>query len=111
MYFIAILFGVAGMLISWRLKSKFKTYSQTPIQSNLSGHEIAERMLADHGIMDVRVISVEGQLTDHYNPADKTVNLSADVYHGRNAAAAAWASARRPGGCRSQPGSGHLDGP
>jgi Zn-dependent membrane protease YugP len=88
MYFIAILFGVAGMLISWRLKSKFKTYSQTPIQSNLSGHEIAERMLADHGITDVRVISVEGQLTDHYNPADKTVNLSADVYHGRNAAAA-----------------------
>jgi Zn-dependent membrane protease YugP len=89
MYFIAIIFGVAGMLISWRLKSKFKTYAQTPLQSNLSGYEIAEQMLADHGITDVRVISVEGQLTDHYNPADKTVNLSNDVFHGRNAAAAA----------------------
>ena len=61
MYFIAIIFGVAGMLISWRLKSKFKTYSQTPLQSNLSGQEIAEQMLADHGITDVRVISVEGR--------------------------------------------------
>lgn len=89
MYFIAIIFGVAGMLISWRLKSKFKTYSQTSLQSNLSGQEIAEQMLADHGISDVRVISVAGQLTDHYNPADRTVNLSEDVYHGRNAAAAA----------------------
>jgi Zn-dependent membrane protease YugP len=89
MYFIAIIFGVAGMLISWRLKSKFKTYSQTSLQSNLSGQEIAEQMLADHGISDVRVISVAGQLTDHYNPADKTINLSEDVYHGRNAAAAA----------------------
>ncbi len=92
MYFIAIIFGVAGMLISWRLKSKFKTYSQTPLQSNLSGQEIAEQMLADHGITDVRVISVGGQLTDHYNPADKTVNLSDDVFHGRNAAAAAVAA-------------------
>lgn len=89
---IAIIFGVIGMLISWRLKSKFKTYSETALQSNLSGVEIAERMLADHGITDVRVISVEGQLTDHYNPADKTVNLSHDVYYGRNAAAAAVAS-------------------
>ena len=92
MYFIAIIFGVLGMLISWRLKSKFKTYSEQSLQSNLSGEEIANRMLADHGITDVRVISVEGQLTDHYNPADKTVNLSADVFHGRNAAAAAVAA-------------------
>jgi len=92
MYFIAIIFGVAGMLISWRLKSKFKTYSQTPLQSNLSGQEIAEQMLADHGISDVQIISVAGQLTDHYNPANRTVNLSADVYHGRNAAAAAVAA-------------------
>ena len=89
---IAIIFGVIGMLISWRLKSKFKTYSETALLSNLSGQEIAERMLADHGIHDVRVISVEGQLTDHYNPADKTVNLSHDVYYGRNAAAAAVSS-------------------
>ena len=80
------------MLISWRLKSKFKTYSEQSLQSNLSGEEIAHRMLADHGISDVRVISVEGKLTDHYNPADKTVNLSADVFHGRNAAAAAVAA-------------------
>lgn len=86
---IAIIFGVLGMLISWRLKSKFKTYSEIALQSNLSGQEIAERMLADHGIHDVRVITVEGRLTDHYNPADKTVNLSHDVYYGRNAAAAA----------------------
>jgi hypothetical protein len=92
MYFIAIIFGVLGMLISWRLKSKFKTYSGQSLQSNLSGEEIAHRMLADHGITDVRVISVEGKLTDHYNPADKTVNLSADVFHGRNAAAAAVAA-------------------
>lgn len=89
---IAIIFGVLGMLISWRLKSKFKTYAETALQSNLSGQEIAERMLADHGIHDVRVITVEGQLTDHYNPADKTVNLSHDVYYGRNAAAAAVSS-------------------
>ena len=89
MYIIAILFGVAGMLISWRLKSKFQKYAQEPLQSNFSGQEIAEKMLADHGITDVRVISVDGQLTDHYNPADKTVNLSNDVFHGRNAAAAA----------------------
>jgi hypothetical protein len=92
MYFIAIIFGVMGMLISWRLKSKFKTYSEQSLQSNLSGEEIAIRMLADHGISDVRVISVEGKLTDHYNPADKTVNLSADVFHGRHAAAAAVAA-------------------
>ena len=92
MYIFLIIFGLASMIISWRLKSKFKTYSQTPLQSNLSGQEIAEQMLADHGITDVRVITVGGQLTDHYNPADKTVNLSNDVFHGRNAAAAAVAA-------------------
>jgi Zn-dependent membrane protease YugP len=80
------------MLISWRLKSKFQKYAQEPLRSNFSGEEIAVKMLADHGIHDVRVISVEGQLTDHYNPADKTVNLSNDVFHGRNAAAAAVAA-------------------
>ncbi len=82
MYIIAIIFGVMGMLISWRLKSKFKTYSEQSLQSNLSGEEIANRMLGDHGITDVRVITVDGQLTDHYNPADKTVNLSSHVFHG-----------------------------
>lgn len=80
------------MAVSWKLKSKFNQYSQIPIRSGLSGKEIAEKMLADNGIYDVRVISVEGKLTDHYNPTDKTVNLSHEVYHGRNAAAAAVAA-------------------
>ena len=81
------------MLFSWsvsrRLKNKFEKYSKLELNNGMSGAEIAEKMLADHGITDVRVISVDGQLTDHYNPADKTVNLSNDVFHGRNAAAAA----------------------
>ena len=89
LYLLTIVFGLGGMLISWRLKSKFQKYAQEPLRSNFSGEEIAVKMLADH---DVRVISVEGQLTDHYNPADKTVNLSNDVFHGRNAAAAAVAA-------------------
>ena len=80
---------LASWLVSSRLKSKFELYSKLHLQNGMSGQEIAEKMLADHGIRDVRVISVAGQLTDHYNPADKTVNLSNDVFHGRNAAAAA----------------------
>jgi Zn-dependent membrane protease YugP len=84
------------MLVSWlvsnRLKSKFELYSKLQLQNGMSGKEIAEKMLADHGIRDVQVISVEGQLTDHYNPADKTVNLSEAVYNQRNAAAAAVAA-------------------
>ncbi|WP_309641887.1 zinc metallopeptidase [Flavobacterium sp.] len=84
------------MLVSWlvsnRLKNKFELYSKLQLQNGMSGKEIAERMLADHGITDVQVISVEGQLTDHYNPADKTVNLSEAVYNQRNAAAAAVAA-------------------
>ncbi len=91
-----LVIGIVFMIISWsvssRLKSKFKKYSQIGLSSNLSGREIAEKMLADHGIYDVRVVSVEGQLTDHYNPANKTVNLSPEVYHGRSAAAAAVAA-------------------
>lgn len=75
--------------MSWRLKSKFEEYSQTPLLSGMSGKEIAEAMLKDYQLYDVKVVSVDGHLTDHYNPADKTVNLSPDVYHGRNAAAAA----------------------
>jgi uncharacterized protein len=89
---IFIVFAVVGFVVSNRLKSKFKKYSQTPLQANLSGKEIAELMLADNGISNVKVLSVEGQLTDHYNPADRTVNLSPDVYYGRNAAAAAVAA-------------------
>ena len=88
-YLISIVFMIIGWLVSRRLKSKFEKYSQTPISSGMSGQEIAEMMLKDHNITDVKVISVEGRLTDHYNPLDKTVNLSHDVYYGRNAAAAA----------------------
>lgn len=84
------------MAISWfvgnQLKSRFAKYSKTPLSNGLSGKEIAERMLRDHGITDVRVISVPGQLTDHYNPANRTVNLSEAVYSHRNAAAAAVAA-------------------
>jgi len=86
----------AIMLFSWlvssRLKSKFEHYSQLHLQNNMSGAEIAQKMLSDNGIYDVRVISTEGQLTDHYNPVDKTVNLSESVYNQRNAAAAAVAA-------------------
>jgi uncharacterized protein len=89
---IVIVFAIAGFAVSSRLKSKFKKYSQTPLQANLSGAEIAKLMLADNNIHDVQVVCVEGQLTDHYNPANKTVNLSPDVFYGRNAAAAAVAS-------------------
>lgn len=89
---IGIVFFVISLLVSSRLKSKFKEYSHTPLRSNLSGQEIAVKMLRDHGIYDVQVICVEGQLTDHYNPVDKTVNLSKEVFYGRNAAAAAVAS-------------------
>lgn len=79
-------------LVSGRLKSKFEFYSKLHLQNGMSGAEIAEKMLADNGIRNVRVISVEGQLTDHYNPADRTVNLSESVYNERNAAAAAVAA-------------------
>ncbi len=89
---IFIVFAAAGFLVSRTLKSKFKKYSQIPLQANLSGAEIAKLMLADNHITDVQVVSVEGQLTDHYNPQNKTVNLSPDVYYGRNASAAAVAA-------------------
>lgn len=86
-----VIFG-ASALVSWRLKSKFSEYSQIAFRGNLSGAEIANKMLSDNGITDVKIICVEGQLTDHYNPADKTVNLSSDVYHGRSVASAAVAA-------------------
>ncbi|MFD2200000.1 zinc metallopeptidase [Shivajiella indica] len=89
---IVIVFALLGFVVSRKLKSKFNKYSQTALRANLSGKEIAELMLADHNIYDVKVLSVEGQLTDHYNPLNKTVNLSPDVYYGRNAAAAAVAA-------------------
>ena len=81
-----------SMYISYQLKSKFKHYSKVHLANGMSGKEIAEKMLSDNGIHDVKVISTPGQLTDHYNPANKTVNLSEVVYHERNAAAAAVAA-------------------
>lgn len=86
------IFMLIGILVSSRLKGKFAKYSQERLTSGISGKEVAEKMLRDSGIYDVRVQSVEGQLTDHYNPADKTVNLSHDVYNGRHVAAAAVAA-------------------
>ncbi|MDT0553178.1 zinc metallopeptidase [Urechidicola vernalis] len=90
-----IIFGVialAGWMVQSKLKSKFKKYSKMTLQNGMSGREIAEQMLNDHGIYDVQVISTPGRLTDHYNPKDKTVNLSEAVYNQRNAAAAAVAA-------------------
>jgi len=89
---IGLVFMGIGWMVSARLKSKFRQYSQTHLTRDLTGAEIARLMLADNGIQDVQVVSVEGQLTDHYNPGNKTVNLSQEVYHGRNAAAAAIAA-------------------
>lgn len=91
-YIIAGLIFLVSMYVSNRLKSKFKKYSQVHLQNGMSGKEIAEKMLADNGITDVQVISTPGMLTDHYNPANKTVNLSEGVYMQRNAAAAAVAA-------------------
>lgn len=91
-YIIAGAIFLVSMYVSNKLKSKFKHYSQVQLQNGMSGREIAEKMLADNGITDVKVISVAGQLTDHYNPANKTVNLSEPVYSQRNAAAAAVAA-------------------
>ncbi|MBB6609515.1 zinc metallopeptidase [Pontibacter sp. Tf4] len=91
-WIIMIAMMLASWLVSWRLKSKFKEYSQIPLSSGISGREAAEQMLADNGITDVRVISVAGRLTDHYNPTDKTVNLSEYVYDARSAAAVAVAA-------------------
>lgn len=79
-------------LVSNTLKRKFKKYSQVHLRNEMSGAEIAEKMLADHGISNVKVISTPGRLTDHYNPQNRTVNLSEAVYNQRNAAAAAVAA-------------------
>ncbi len=90
-----VIFGVF-MLLSWAvgatLKSKFRKFSLIPVNYGLSGRDIAEKMLRDNGVTDVQVVSVQGELSDHYNPANKTVNLSPDVYHGRHIAAAAVAA-------------------
>ena len=91
-YIVAGLIFLASSYISKKLKSKFKHYSEIQLKNGMSGREIAEKMLADNSITDVDVISVSGQLTDHYNPLNKTVNLSQSVYNQRNAAAAAVAA-------------------
>ncbi|WP_423148790.1 zinc metallopeptidase [Rubrolithibacter danxiaensis] len=81
-----------SFIVQWRFKSKFKQYSEVPLLSGMTGREVAERMLHDNGIYDVKIISVDGQLTDHYNPSDRTVNLSPEVALGRSVAAAAVAA-------------------
>jgi len=91
-WLLMIAVAIVSFIVQWRFKSKFKTYAEIPISSGLSGQDVAERMLRDNGIYDVQVVSVEGQLTDHYNPETKTVNLSPDVYFSRSVAAAAVAA-------------------
>jgi len=92
MLFLFIVFAVLSLAVSWRFRSKVNRYSQVSLRHDMSGAEIAEAMLKDNGIYDVKVISTEGSLTDHYNPLNKTVNLSRDVYHGRNVTAASIAA-------------------
>ncbi len=84
--------ALVSWLVSNKLKKKFAFYSKVQLRNGMSGAEIAQKMLADHGITDVEVISVKGKLTDHYNPKNKTVNLSESVYNQRNAASAAVAA-------------------
>ena len=91
-YLLAGAIFLVSMYVSNQLKSKFKKYSKIKLKNGLSGKEIAEKMLSDNGITDVQVVSTKGQLTDHYNPVNKTINLSEAVYAQRNAAAAAVAA-------------------
>ena len=88
-WLIIIFFMIVGAFVSNRLKNKFKKYSSVPLENGMTGKEIAEKMLLDYGINDVKVVSVQGKLTDHYNPQDKTINLSPDVYNKNSIAAAA----------------------
>lgn len=87
-----VIFMLLGSAVSSRLKAKFRQYGEIPLGAGLSGKEVAEKMLRDNGIYDVQVHSSDGFLSDHYNPADKTVNLSPDVYSGRSISAAAVAA-------------------
>jgi hypothetical protein len=91
-YLVSIIFVVISMLVSWRLRSKFSQYNKVGLASGLSGKEVAERMLRENGIYDVQVVSVEGFLSDHYNPLNRTVNLSPEVYGSSSIAAAAVAA-------------------
>ena len=90
MYFIIPL--ALSFYVSWRFKSKAKKYSELGLSNHMTGAEIAQQMLNDHGIYDLKILSAEGQLSDHYNPQNKTVNLSQDVYYGRSVLAAAVAA-------------------
>lgn len=91
-YVIGIVLMVISLIVQFRFRSKAKKYAQTGLSNGLSGAEIAKKMLNDHGIYDVQVIHNPGQLTDHYNPANRTVNLSDEVFHGRSTLAAAVAA-------------------
>ena len=91
-WIIFIGFMILSWIISQTLKSKFKKYSKIPLENGMSGKDVAEKMLRDNGIYDVKVESVEGMLTDHYNPVNKTINLSQDVYMGRSVSSAAVAA-------------------
>ena len=91
-FIIFIAFALVSWLISHQLKRRFEEYSQIPTANGMSGKEVVEKMLRDNMIYGVKIESVEGQFTDHYNPADKTINLSQDVYYGTNVAAAAVAA-------------------
>ncbi len=91
-WIIFIVFAGLSWLVGMQLKRKFNAYSKIPINGGLSGRDVAERMLMQNGVNDVKVVSVAGQLTDHYNPLNKTVNLSTEVYGGRSVAAAAVAA-------------------
>ena len=84
--------ALISWLISMQLKRRFKKYSKISTSNNMCGRDVVEKMLRDHGIYDVKIGSISGQLSDHYNPATKTINLSQEVYHGRNIAAAAVAA-------------------
>jgi len=90
--FVSLLFVAISMLVSYTLKSKFSSYTKDLLASGLTGKQVAEKMLKENGIFDVQVISSEGFLSDHYNPLNKTVNLSPDVYNGANVASAAVAA-------------------
>lgn len=90
--FVSLLFVGISMIVSAVLKSRFNQYSKVPLRSGLSGKEVAERMLRENGIYDVSVTSVKGFLSDHYNPVNKTINLSPEVYSGHSVAAAAVAA-------------------
>jgi Zn-dependent membrane protease YugP len=89
---VSLIFLGISMIVSLVLKNKFKKYSKIPLSNGLTGREIAEKMLRENGIYDVKVTSVDGFLSDHYNPANRTVNLSPDVYNGNSISAAAVAA-------------------